>query len=133
MSLDQGGMARSFLITIAITAMDTATKAMTDPLDRFLPGGDIEGTRHTNGDLAYIGSHFGSLCHDGPHDIARLKALDDFGSFGFAARKTMLIHQTHLSSAMPLCLDEQGNNPLDPQGIRGTGPDTTGIHPMALL
>src|SRR6266852_1410220 len=84
-----GGRKRrlSFLVAIAIAALDDATKAMVDALDRSSLRADVKGAGRADCHVPHIGAHFLARGDDGAHQIARLKPLDALVLLGAGPRE----------------------------------------------
>ncbi len=74
---------------------------MVDALYRTVLCRDVEGATAAHSHLANVGALFRARCDHRPHEVARLESLDSLGLFGLGARKPPLVHQAHLSAAMP--------------------------------
>src|SRR5438105_14465632 len=83
---------RSFLVAIAITAMDGHTRAMADALYHPMCRRDIKGSTAPYRHFANIGADLLALMNHCTHDITRLIALHSFGLLGLGAWHVAPIH-----------------------------------------
>ena len=81
-SLDRGGMARSFHVAIAIASMNRSTEAIADPLYSALFRSDIKRSTCPDQNPSNVDALVGATGDDCSDDIPRLQALDLLCSFG---------------------------------------------------
>src|SRR6266568_8698889 len=91
---------RSFLVAIAITAMDGRTRAIADALHHPVCRRDIKGSTAPHRHFANIGADLLALMNHRTHYITRLIALHPFGLLGPGAWKAERIHQAHLPTSV---------------------------------
>ena len=84
-------------IGISVATRDDGTETMVDVSDGSLCRLDVEDAACSHRYLACIGALFCSTGDNGPHEIARLEALDALGVLRARARKTKAVHPTQLS------------------------------------
>lgn len=85
---------------------------MMNPLDTAMTGGDVKRPARPYQNASHIDPLLGPGSDYCPDHIARLQALDSFGSLGLGARKAKIIYVTHLPIAVACGTDAQGNDPL---------------------
>src|SRR5439155_23763967 len=88
-------------LSVAIAARHQHTAAMTNPLPGSVSCGDVKRPTGAYSHFAQVGALVCPARDHRPHQIAGLEAFDALALLGAGARKTVLIHATHLPAPMP--------------------------------
>src|SRR5712691_11835674 len=110
-------------IAVSVATCDNGTETMVDVRDGSSRRLDVESAARSHRYPAYIGTLPRSTGNDGAHEVARLKALDPPGLFGFRAREPVLIHAAHLPRPMSGGGDVQWDDTTHVQRLRCTLPN----------
>src|SRR5260221_1082358 len=116
----RGGMAATYLIPVAIAAMNGRAITGMNPFDHAMPAGYFEVAVGFNSDTPHIGTDmrpFGDHC---PHHIPGLETPMTFAALTMPDGKPSLIYPTHLPISMPVGSDEQGHDTPDQDRLWST-------------
>src|SRR5260370_33964945 len=75
-------------------------------------------------------STFKMRWYNGFHNVSRLKAVPRMFLLGISTRKTILVHQAHLSRSVPISSDSQWDDSSNPNVFWSAFAHTCSIKPM---
>ncbi len=120
----------SFLVAIAVVAVNRPAMAMVDALLPALLRSDIERARGTRQHAPDVDSGIFPSGHHGPHQVAGLIPPMDLLALPVARRKAVLVGAAHLPRAVPGRLYQQRNHTSDCQLFGSTRAHTGCIQPV---
>jgi hypothetical protein len=126
-------MARSFLMLVAIIAMDRLTKTDGNSLDSGCLRADIKGTACPHQHPPNVAALFLSIGNHRSDHISRLKTLDLFCSLWLGAGETNVRDIAFAPTTRTRCRDEQGHHPVDLETVRSALAHTGRISPVGFL
>jgi hypothetical protein len=129
-----GRLRRPLDVSIPIGSLNFPTISFSDISDGSFPGGDRKGSIGLGCHPTYMYPWIVQVVGDtGRHDISCAETMREVLGLRLGSGKTQGIHQTHLAAPMPICRDEQGNNPLDLQGFGSADSYAGRVMPMRLF